>query len=116
MAASRPTVLIVEDEADLRQVIVEALSGAGFSADEAGAGADATSRLRAFAYDALVIDLKLPDANGMDILDAALTRYPGIVCVVITGFGGVAEAVQAIKRGAIDFLIKPFRWRSSYGL
>jgi DNA-binding NtrC family response regulator len=64
---------------------------------------------RAFAYDGLVVDLKLPDADGMTVLDEALARYPLIRAVVITGFGGVEEAVTAIRRGAVDFLIKPFQ-------
>src|SRR5215204_2053193 len=108
MAVQQPCVLIVEDEADLRQLIVEALSQEGFAPSEAATGTDALSRLRGFAYDAVVVDLKLPDANGMDILETALTLYPEIVAIVTTGSGGVSEAVQAIKTGAIDFLIKPF--------
>jgi DNA-binding NtrC family response regulator len=54
------------------------------------------------------VDLRLPDADGMSIIDAALMRYPELRAVVITGWGGVEEAVAAMKRGAIDFLIKPF--------
>jgi len=108
MAVQQPCVLIVEDEADLRQLIVEALSQEGFAPSEAATGTDALSRLRGFAYDAVVVDLKLPDANGMDILETALSLYPEIVAIVTTGSGGVSEAVQAIKTGAIDFLIKPF--------
>jgi two-component system response regulator PilR (NtrC family) len=107
--ASRPTVLIVDDEADLRATVAESLSAEGFAVAEAENAADAHERLRAFAYDALVIDLRLPDADGMDVLDAALTRYPDVLAVMMTGFGGVAEAVAAMKRGAIDFLIKPFQ-------
>src|SRR5215212_3371777 len=108
MALQPPCVLIVEDEADLRQLIVEALSQEGFAPSEAATGTDALSRLKGFAYDAVVVDLKLPDANGMDILKTALSLYPEIVGIVTTGSGGVSEAVQAIKTGAIDFLIKPF--------
>jgi len=108
MPVSQPCVLIVDNEAELRQLIAEALHAEGFVASQAATGADAISRLRGFAYDAIIIDLKLPDADGMDILDTAVTLYPEIVSIVTTGFGGVAEAVQAIKRGAIDFLIKPF--------
>jgi two-component system, NtrC family, response regulator AtoC len=104
-----PTVLVVEDDADLRQVIADSLHSEGFSVAQALDAADATTRLEGFAYDGLVVDLHLPDADGMDVLDAALTRYPGIRCVVITGFGGVEDAVKAIKGGAIDFLIKPFQ-------
>ena len=101
--------LIVDDDDDLRDVISEHLTSEGFAVAQAPTGADALDRLKGFAYDGLVVDLRLPDADGMDVLDAALTRYPEIVAVVMTGFGGVDEAVAAIKRGAIDFLIKPFQ-------
>jgi two-component system, NtrC family, response regulator AtoC len=106
---SQPCVLLVEDEQELRAIIAEALTKEGFVVAEAPTGAEAMERLKGFAYDALVVDLKLPDADGMDILDAALARYPEVFAVVMTGFGGVAEAVQSIKKGAIDFLIKPFQ-------
>jgi DNA-binding NtrC family response regulator len=105
----RPSVLLVEDEPELRQVIAEGLELDGFTVAQALDGADGIDRLRGFAYDALVVDLRLPDANGMDVLDEALTRFPTIRAVVITGFGGVDDAVKAIKRGAVDFLIKPFQ-------
>ncbi len=107
--APPPTVLVVEDEAALRELIAESLEAQGFAVAQAADAADATERLDGFAYDALVVDLRLPDADGMDVLDAALARYPEIKAVVMTGFGGVEEAVRAIKRGAIDFLIKPFQ-------
>ena len=104
-----PTVLVVEDEATLRELIAESLESQGFAVAQAADAKDAMERLAGFAYDALVVDLRLPDADGMDVLDAALARYPEIRSVVMTGFGGVEEAVKAIKRGAIDFLIKPFQ-------
>jgi two-component system response regulator AtoC len=103
----QPCVLVVDDDDDLRELISEHLTREGFNVAQASTGADALERLRGFAYDGLVVDLKLPDANGLDILGAALTRYPDVVSVVMTGFGGVEEAVAAIKRGAIDFFIKP---------
>jgi DNA-binding NtrC family response regulator len=106
---SQPSVLIVEDDVDLRQTIVESLEASGFAAAQAVDAADACERLKAFAYDGLVVDLRLPDADGMQVLDDALSRYPQIRAVIMTGFGGVAEAVTAIKRGAVDFLIKPFQ-------
>jgi DNA-binding NtrC family response regulator len=104
-----PTVLVVEDDVDLRATLVESLEASGFAAAQASDAADAIERLQGFAYDGLVVDLKLPDANGMVVLDEALARYPAIRAVVITGFGGVEEAVSAIRRGAVDFLIKPFQ-------
>ena len=89
-------------------LMAEALEADGFSVAQTPNGTDAIERLRGFAYDALVVDLRLPDSNGMDVLHEALSLSPEIRAVVITGFGGVADAVDAIKRGAVDFLIKPF--------
>jgi DNA-binding NtrC family response regulator len=110
MTPLRPaSVLVVEDDRDLSQTISDSLDAAGFAAAQAADAADAIDRLKSFAYDAIVIDLHLPDANGMEVLEEAVSRYPQIQAVVITGFGGVSEAVAAMKRGAIDFLIKPFQ-------
>jgi len=102
-------ILVVEDDEDLRQTVCESLEAAGFAAASSPGAADAIERLKGFAYDGLVTDLNLPDGTGMDVLEEALSRYPQIRAVVVTGFGGVAEAVTAIKRGAVDFLIKPFQ-------
>src|ERR1051325_6223457 len=82
------TVLVVEDDLDLRATIVESLEASGFAAAQAADAADGIERLQGFAYDGLVVDLKLPDADGMTVLDEALARYPLIRAVVITGFGG----------------------------
>jgi ActR/RegA family two-component response regulator len=104
-----PSILVVEDDLDLRQTIVESLESNGLSATQAAGAADAIERLRSGSYDGLVVDLRLPDADGMTVLDEALDRYPEIRAVVMTGFGGVAQAAAAIKRGAVDSLIKPFQ-------
>jgi DNA-binding NtrC family response regulator len=108
-ARLQPSVLIVEDEDDLRQTVAEALDAEGFQVAQSADAAGALERLRSYAFDAIVIDLRLPDADGMEVLDAALERYPDILAVMITGFGGVSEAVSAMRRGALDFLIKPFQ-------
>jgi DNA-binding NtrC family response regulator len=104
-----PSILVIEDDVRLRQVIAEGLELDGFAVAQALDGTDALERLRGFAYDGLVVDLKLPDRDGMDILEEALTLFPTLRAVVITGDGTVDEAVKAIKRGAIDFLVKPFQ-------
>jgi two-component system response regulator PilR (NtrC family) len=108
-AASELTVLVVDDEPDLRALVAESLTADGFAVTQAADAAEAVQHLKVFAFDALVVDLRLPDADGMEVLDFALTRYPEILAVMVTGFGGVAEAVAAMKRGAVDFLIKPFQ-------
>ncbi|HEY1308472.1 MAG TPA: sigma-54 dependent transcriptional regulator [Vicinamibacterales bacterium] len=104
-----PSILVVEDDLDLRQTIVASLEANGFAASQATDAADAIDRLRSAAFDGLVVDLRLPDADGMTVLDEALDRHPHIRAVVMSGFGGVAEATAAVKRGAVDFLIKPFQ-------
>jgi DNA-binding NtrC family response regulator len=106
---TQPTVLVVEDDPELRPLIVESLEAEGFAAAEAADSADARARLEGYAYDCLVVDLGLPDGDGMQVLKDALARYPAIRSVVVTGFGGVEEAVKAIRLGAVDFLIKPFQ-------
>jgi DNA-binding NtrC family response regulator len=67
-------------------------------------------RLSEFAYDVLITDLRLPGIDGRRVLDTALDRYPDIIAIVITGFGTVKDAVEAIKQGAADFITKPFQF------
>ena len=102
--------LIVDDEAPLREAIAERLADHGFVVEQAGNGEDALDRLASFAFDVLVTDLKLPGINGRQVLDAALERYPDIIAIVITGYGTVKDAVDAIKHGASDFIAKPFQF------
>ena len=90
-------------------MLAEGLEDAGLAVAESPDVADARARLEGFAYDALVVDLTLPDGDGMQLLREALERYPAIRAIVVTGFGGIEEAVKAIRMGAVDFLIKPFQ-------
>ena len=104
---SRSTVLIADNDADSRRTIAAALEAAGYAAAECSTMADALSRIEGFAYDGLVVDVRLADGDGLDVLDQALTRYPEMRCVVTAGFGSIHHAVRALKRGAVEFLIKP---------
>src|SRR5213076_1007523 len=60
--------------------------------------------------DILITDLRLPGIDGGNVIDAALERYPEIIAIIITGFGTVKDAVNAIKQGAADFITKPFQF------
>jgi DNA-binding NtrC family response regulator len=110
MSETPKHLLIVDDETALREAIAERLSDHGFVVEQAGSGEEALERLAAFAFDVLVTDLKLPGINGRQVLDAALERYPEIIPIVITGYGTVKDAVEAIKQGAADFITKPFQF------
>src|SRR4029450_1520876 len=103
----RPTVLVVDADQDSRRSVINALEVAAFAAAEATSFSDASDRLEGFAYDALVVDVRVPGGDGLDLLDAALTRYPRVKCVVTANFGSIHHAVRALKRGASDYLIKP---------
>ena len=102
--------LIVEDEAPLREVVAERLADAGFEVVQAANGEEALERLAEFAFDIVITDLRLPGINGSKVLEAALARYPDIIGIVVTGYGTVKDAVDAIKSGASDFVTKPFQF------
>jgi DNA-binding NtrC family response regulator len=110
MPDTQKHLLIVDDEAALRSAIAERLADHGFSVEQAGSGEEALQRLADFAFDVLITDLRLPGMNGREVLDAALERYPDIIAIVITGYGTVKDAVEAIKHGAADFITKPFQF------
>jgi DNA-binding NtrC family response regulator len=101
--------LIVEDEAALREAIAAQLTDRGFDVKEAGTGEEALAKLAEFAFDIIVTDLRLPGIDGSAVVEAAVARYPDIIAIVVTGFGTVKDAVEVIKRGAWDFVNKPFQ-------
>ena len=110
MPENQKHLLIVDDEGTLRSAIAERLADHGFVVEQAGNGEDALQRLADFAFDVLITDLRLPGIGGREVLDAALERYPDIIAIVITGYGTVKDAVEAIKQGAADFITKPFQF------
>src|SRR3989449_461416 len=101
--------LLVEDETALREVVAEQLADRGYRVDQAESGEAAVARLADFAYDVIVTDLRLPGMDGSAVIEAAVGRYPEIIAIVVTGYGTVKDAVEAIKRGASDFVSKPFQ-------
>jgi DNA-binding NtrC family response regulator len=109
MSDASKHVLLVEDEAPLRHAIAEQLMDRGYQVEQAESGEAAVARLAEFAFDIIITDLRLPGVDGGAVLDAAVTRYPDIIAIVVTGFGTVKDAVEAIKRGAWDFVNKPFQ-------
>jgi DNA-binding NtrC family response regulator len=101
--------LLVEDEAALREAIAEQLTDRGYHVEQAGSGEEAIERLADFAFDIIVTDLRLPGVDGSAVVESAVERYPHIIAIVVTGYGTVKDAVDAIKHGAWDFVAKPFQ-------
>src|SRR5580765_7974891 len=110
MTENKKHLLIVEDEAPLREALAERLAEHGFEVRQADSGERAIEQLAEFAFDIVVTDLRLPGLDGTRVLEAALLRYPDIVGIIVTGYGTVKDAVDAIRRGAIDFVTKPFQF------
>ena len=109
MHAKQAHLLLVEDELPLRQAIAQRLTEEGYRVVEVGSGEEALEQLAEFAFDVLLTDLRLPGIDGSAVLAAALDLYPNIVGIVVTGFGTVKDAVDAIKQGAAEFITKPFQ-------
>lgn len=110
MPENRNHLLLVEDEAPLREALAERLVEQGFDVDQAATGERAIEQLAEFAFDIVITDLRLPGLDGTRVLEAALDRYPEIIGIIVTGYGTVKDAVEAIKRGATDFVTKPFQF------
>jgi DNA-binding NtrC family response regulator len=109
MSDSQKHLLIVEDEAPLREAIAEQLGDRGYRVQQAESGEAAIAKLADFAFDIIITDLRLPGIDGSAVVEAAVERYPHIIAIVVTGYGTVKDAVEAIKRGAWDFVNKPFQ-------
>src|SRR5438132_2153292 len=109
MDPSREQIRVVEDEDELRAAIVEILTSEGFEVDQANSAEDASEKLSQTAYDVLIADHNLPGKTGQELLEDSLVRYPEIIGIIITGYGTIETAVNAMKKGAYNYLTKPFK-------
>lgn len=99
--------LLVEDKAELREMLRTALSKAGYQVDDVADGTAAVSKLRSRRFLLILTDLRLPGCSGLDVLRAAREADPDVPVIVMTAFGSIEEAVTAMKEGAYDFIQKP---------
>src|SRR3954452_5635643 len=109
MYSNREQVLVVDDEEDLRKAIVDILTVDGFDVEQAASAEEAAEKLSQTAYDVLITDHNLPGKTGVELLEATLIRYPETIGIVITGYGTIETAVSAMKKGAYNYLTKPFK-------
>ena len=108
-AAPSATLLVADDDPAVRQSLERALTREGYAVVQAPDGQSALERLQAGGVDMVLSDLKMPGLNGLELLKAAKVVAPDVDFVMLTAFGTVEEAVQAMKDGATDFLTKPFQ-------
>ncbi len=102
-------ILVVEDDADTRKGLQELLQESGLQVEVAGTLAEARAALASFDPDVCLTDLQLPDGDGIDFIRAARAADPRREVVVLTGHGSLDTAVEAMKAGAFDYLVKPLR-------
>ena len=102
-----PRVLVVDDKENLRKLLGRILAD-GYAVDQAEDGARALSLVATRSYDVVVTDIRMPGADGFELLAAVKARSPDTEVVMMTGYATVADAVRAMKQGAFDYLEKPF--------
>jgi two-component system response regulator HydG len=107
--ADRPRVLIVDDELPMAEMLADGLTEHGYDAVPLSSSVDAAQRLRTDRFDALVTDLRMPQQDGLALLELSMRVAPGRPVVIMTAYSAVDSAVESIRRGAYHYLTKPFK-------
>jgi DNA-binding NtrC family response regulator len=110
--ASRGKILIVDDEANARAALSEILHDEGYQTETAADGFKALGKLEEFAPDVILTDVKMPGLDGIAFMDKARAAAPAAVFVVMTAFGTISSAVDAVKKGAENYLTKPLEYEA----
>jgi len=100
--------LLVEDNEHLAGAVAQHLTSAGFAVDRVGLVAEASAALATVRYDAIVLDLGLPDGDGLRILETARSRGEGVPILILTARDGLENRIKGLNSGADDYLLKPF--------
>ncbi len=102
-------ILIVDDDDGVRQVLGQSLQDAGHRISSAESGEKAIATVREEAFDLVILDMVLPRVDGMEVLKDITTLRPELPVIMITGYASVETAIKAMKMGAVDYIVKPFR-------
>ena len=101
------TILVIDDEKAIRKALNEILTFEGFKVDEAGDGAEGVKKIEEYNYDCILCDIKMPKMDGIEVLQKAQELKPDVPFIVISGHGNIETAVDAVKKGAYDYISKP---------
>jgi excisionase family DNA binding protein len=107
--AARPRVLVVDDEASIRDLLAKTLALAEYDVDVAADGRSALERMRMYPYDLLIADLKMPGMDGLTVIREAKRYKADLPVIIITGFSTESSAIEAVNLGVAGYLTKPFR-------
>ena len=106
--APKGRILVVDDQRNMRATTAMLLRAEGYEVDEAGGGEEALAMLSARPVELLVTDLKMEPIDGLTLLKRALEVAPAAQVIVMTAYGSIESAVEAMRRGAYDYITKPF--------
>lgn len=104
---SKPTLLIIDDEESIRNTIREIFEFEKYQVEEAGDGLDGIDKIKNNKYDVVLLDIKMPEMDGMEVLEKIQVIQPDLPVVMISGHGSLETAVEAVKMGAYDYISKP---------
>lgn len=100
-------ILIIDDEVEFASTLNQRLTLRGLEVKDAHSGTEGLEQLAAFAPDIVILDLKMPDMNGLDILGKIKEEYKDIEVIMLTGHGSVAAGMEAMEKGAFEYIMKP---------
>jgi DNA-binding NtrC family response regulator len=103
-------VLLVDDEPDIIEVIQDRLEAYGFTVITAGTGLEALKKLSVEKFDGVFLDVKMPEMGGIEVLEEIRKRDKRIPVIIITSSSSQEAAIEAVARGASEFILKPFEW------
>ncbi len=102
-----PNILIIDDEKAIRNVLKEILSNEGFTVEEASDGEDGLKKFTSGSYDVVLCDIKMPKVDGIEFLQKVIESNSEVPVIMISGHGNIETAVDAVKKGAFDYIAKP---------
>ena len=100
-------VLLVDDEPEFTEVLSQRMESRGVDVDTAASGGEALEKIKGTSYDAIILDLSMPEMDGIETLRHLLEENPDLQVILLTGYATLEKGVEAVKLGAMDFLEKP---------
>jgi DNA-binding NtrC family response regulator len=106
---TKPDIMIVDDERIVRESLYHWFLKGGYTVDMAASGREALQKLDRCPFDLLFVDIRMPEMSGLELLEKIKAEYPHTIVIIITAYGSIESAVQAMQMGASDYLLKPFK-------
>src|SRR5204863_5346539 len=108
-APETPRILVVDDEKVIREILADFLSMEGYVVHAVEDGVEAMKELKKRSYNLVISDLKMPNMGGLELIAQVTEESIPVITVIMTGFGTVETAIEAMKKGAYDYILKPFK-------